>query len=712
MRTLLLLFLCPLFVSAQMDPAFVVRSNLNYTRIEAVGDGLFGFEKDDKYGYMDKNEKVVIPAIYSFENTSYKTIPSFMKGYAKVKKDGKYGIIDKTGKIIIPFDYETLSQVYYLPNYAIVSRKVGSQTLYGLVTANKTVIPLEYQGIEADSNLVRVKQDGKWGLLDITGKKILPAEYSALAAYPKEKVLRAEKDGKYGFIDLTGKWLFEKSKSVFTLYGCSQGMVLCTISDKYGYLDLQGNEVIITKYDYAYTFENNSLAKVGKKISPSSYTYTYGYIDKKGNEVIPMKYEKIDFFSNGLVAVKDPETNRFGYMDMTGKWIIKAIYLDGLGFDATGGAWVKMTDGKYHYINKTGKDLGIFEGSTFKNFNKDGYAVLEYGDYPYALIDKTGKTIRKIDDADGIYNFSEGIGGYKCKSSAKYGFIDVNGKILTPCNFSGFSAFADGVSRVETLVSGKTKYGFINAKGETILPLEYDDLRSLRDGWGVIKKDGNYFFVDKNGNQKEPPRKYDNIIEFRSGYAIGVINGLNNNPSVYYYINTSLKEEFSIEAIRAYQFWEDVAVVNSKNVYELMNKKGEIFKTLTGIENIKFSSDGMLAVREKGKWGFIDDKGNSIIPAKYDSCDSFKYGYGRFKVGDNWGIVDKSGNEIIEAKYTNIIPGENGVFAFFDKFWGVMDKTGKVLVSPRFYNITAFEKDKALARLGKSYTIVKSPLVK
>jgi len=41
-----------------------------------------------------------------------------------------------------------------------------------------------------------------------------------------------------------------------------------------------------------------------------------------------------------------------------------------------------------------------------------------------------------------------------------------------------------------------------------------------------------------------------------------------------------------------------------------------------------------------------------------------------------------------------------------------MDKTGKILVPPTYYTITTFEKDRALARLGKSYTILKSPLIK
>jgi hypothetical protein len=101
-----------------------------------------------------------------------------------------------------------------------------------------------------------------------------------------------------------------------------------------------------------------------------------------------------------------------------------------------------------------------------------------------------------------------------------------------------------------------------------------------------------------------------------------------------------------------------------------------------------------------------------VIAAKYDSCEQFKYGYGRFKLNGKWGILDKNGNEIIEAKYENILSGDNGVFTYYDKSWGIIDKTGKIVIVPTFYNISPFEKDRALARLGKSYTILKSPLAK
>jgi hypothetical protein len=716
MRLLLLLLLCPFITLAQINPVYVVKPNLSYAKLEASGDDMFGFEENGKFGYMDKNQKVIIPATYSFESTTYKNIPPFDKGYVVIKKDGKTGLLDKTGKVVVPFEYESLFLISSLNNHATVSKRIDGKIRYGIVsTSNKVVIPVEYEDMLADSNYVAVKQPGgKWGLLDITGKKIIPFEYTSLSVYPKDKAVKAEKDGKIIFMDLTGKTLFEKVKNVYTIYGVSQGMILTTVSSKYGFLDLKGEEVIITKYDNAFGFETVGMAKVARKVPGSSYTYKYGYIDKKGTEVIPITYETIGNFSNGLVYAKDPETNRYGYLDRTGKWALKPVYIEVTPFDVHGGAWVKMTDGQYHYINKTGKDHGAFAPTGgYKTFLADGYAVYEHADYPYGLIDKTGKVLKTIDDCEGIYNFSENIAGYKSKSTSKYGFVDFNGNKIIPAEYDGFTGFVEGVSKVDKTIDGKTKSGYIDTKGTVILPVEQTNLKGFRNGWGVLKKDNKHFFVDKKGNLTEAARNYDDLSEFRSGYAMARINGTGGALNTYYYINTDLKEELTITAKTAYPFWDNVAIIQKDTYYEIMDKKGNIIKTLSTVATLKFCTEGMMAVKEtNGKWGYIDEKGTPIVQAKYDSCEQFKYGYGRVRLNGKWGVVDKTGKEIFEPKYTNIVPGDNGLFIYYDNAWGIMDRTGKTISPPVFNNITIFEKDRAMVRLGKTYTIIKSPLVK
>lgn len=713
MKLLLPLLLTSCIASAQFNKKFVAKTDLFYDRLEYCGNGLFGFETNGKIGYMDVNEKVIIPANLDLKLYSSESIPSFTNGFAVIKQNGKQGVIDKTGKLVVPCDYSSL-WFYAKENLLKASKVSDGKTLYGLISLqNKVIIPLEYTSINLEKSWVTVGQKGKYGLKDLAGKDVLPIEYSSLVHYADENIIKAEKDGKYGFIDLKGNWLFEKTKSVYALFDCTNGLIKCKVNGKYGFLDKKGNEVITTRYDNADGFNEFGIARVSNTNADTKYKTLYGYINKKGEEVIPLKYEMLTSFTNGLANAKDPDTNRFGFLDKTGKWVLKPIYIYASNsFDNAGGAWVKMTDDKYHYINKTGADLGILDSAdvTSRSF-KDGYHVAANTNYPYALINQSGKIIKMIDDCDGIYSFSENFAGYKSKKTGQFGYIDLNGNKIGSAEFTGFSGFSEGVARVAKTINGKTKHGYINTRGEIVIPFDFDAATSFKDGWAVVTKDSTQFFIDRKGNLKAPPRKYNQLSEFKSGFSLGTIKN-ENGFSTYYYINTDLKEAFNITAKSAYAFWDDVAVINRDTVYELINKKGESIKILDDIDFLKFSNEEKLAARSNGKWGFIDMKGNRVTPFQYDSCDSFKDGYAKVQIAGKWGIIDKTGKTIIEPAYTNISIGENGIFIFYNSKWGIIDKNKTVLSREIFLTITSFVNNKALARLSKSFTILKSPLIK
>lgn len=74
-------------------------------------------KKNGKWGYVDRNDKEVIP--FEYESTNEKCLgfwptacdfcsPFSEDGYAPVCKDGKFGIIDKENNVIVPFEYERI----------------------------------------------------------------------------------------------------------------------------------------------------------------------------------------------------------------------------------------------------------------------------------------------------------------------------------------------------------------------------------------------------------------------------------------------------------------------------------------------------------------------------------------------------------------------------------------------------------------------------
>lgn len=96
-----------------------------YDEVFSFKEGLACVELDEKCGFIDDKNNVVIP----FE---YESALSFSEGYAVVVKDGKCGYIDKKNNLVIGFDFDAAT-------------------------------PFE-------GGVARVKKDGKWGVVDIKGE--------------------------------------------------------------------------------------------------------------------------------------------------------------------------------------------------------------------------------------------------------------------------------------------------------------------------------------------------------------------------------------------------------------------------------------------------------------------------------------------------------------------------------------------------------------
>jgi hypothetical protein len=98
----------------------------------------------------------------------------------------------------------------------------------------------------------------------------------------------------------------------------------------------------------------------------------------------------------------------------------------------------------------------------------------------------------------------------------------------------------------------------------------------------------------------------------------------------------------------------EFAQVYYKNAWHIIDKKGNfILDQRYGVgmyKNLCFSDNLAMSIKDN-KVGFIDFKGNQIIPNKFAGGHCFVFGYAPVSVGDKWGIIDRKGNFIIEPAY-------------------------------------------------------------
>ena len=134
------------------------------------------------------------------------------------------------------------------------------------------------------------------------------------------------------------------------------------------------------------------------------------------------------------------------------------------------------------------------------------------------------------------------------------------------------------------------------------------------------------------------------------------------------YINTSGKElcsyslskdDFSeigshcgnwVEAIKALSFCENRAAIFRDGLYGFIDEKGKEVVPAR-YERIFPFREGLAMVRRDKSWGYIDAKGKEVIACQYEDAWEFREGLAAVKRDDLWGYIDAKGKEVIACQY-------------------------------------------------------------
>ncbi|MDR7870803.1 MAG: WG repeat-containing protein [Tissierellaceae bacterium] len=133
----------------------------------------------------------------------------------------------------------------------------------------------------------------------------------------------------------------------------------------------------------------------------------------------------------------------------------------------------------------------------------------------------------------------------------------------------------------------------------------------------------------------------------------------------------------------------------------------EPFKSGQTYSMIWAFSEGRAVVRHgsfyNGKWGFIDENGEEVIPCIYDFALDFSEGLARVKRGGKAGYIDKNGEVVIPFVFNDggsfiegLAPVTNE-----DGKRGYIDKSGKLVIP--YHYIYAGQFSEGLARVSGDY---------
>ena len=126
------------------------------------------------------------------------------------------------------------------------------------------------------------------------------------------------------------------------------------------------------------------------------------------------------------------------------------------------------------------------------------------------------------------------------------------------------------------------------------------------------------------------------------------------------------------------------------------DKYGIIDKTGKVLVDFKYDyifddekKENMYKVKIADKTGYIDTNGNAIVPVKFKRIGAFTDDLAPATINNlDWGYVNKKGETVIPFEYNKALPFKNGYAVVFKNGkCGVIDKTGKIVVDIKYEHI-------------------------
>lgn len=114
------------------------------------------------------------------------------------------------------------------------------------------------QRVMSYNMMIVSNENGKMGILDLTGNSIVGYKYSEIVFNEYSQNFIVSNDDKYGIISKEGKTIVEPSYEYITIINYSPTLYAVKMSNKYGIIDKNGNIVINIEYDeIGYSKETN-----------------------------------------------------------------------------------------------------------------------------------------------------------------------------------------------------------------------------------------------------------------------------------------------------------------------------------------------------------------------------------------------------------------------------------------------------------------------
>ena len=292
-----------------------------------------------------------------------------------------------------------------------------------------------------------------------------------------------------------------------------------------------------------------------------------------------------------------------------------------------------------------------------------------------------------------------------CKKEDKYTLVDKTGIIKFEYLYDFIEPkFEEGFIKVWK----NKKYGFVNDIGQVIVPPLYDGAWGFREGIATVEQSRKWGCINKKGEIVIPFLSetaihfYDGKARIKQNDKFGMIDSLGKVIVAPEYWNVAIK------------FEENMLAVCDGRKYGFVNTKGDLVIPIV-YDGWQSFSEGLAGVLKGEKWGFVNKDGSIQIQIQYKSIRSFSEGVASVQRENKWYFIDKTGKNVIPFVYDCAYDFENGLcWVEQNGKKGYININGKIVIpliydriwtfsEKGFASMTRNGKDGFVDRSGKEY---------
>ena len=214
-------------------------------------------EYSEACGFKNSEGKIIVKAEYDFCGAFHDGMAYLLKKNLKSDSDGGYyiGYVNNSGELVIP---------------------VNIEADYGWMLDAR----------DFNEGLVAVLNKDQWGYMDKEGNTVIPFKYESASDF-SNALATVSKDYKYGAIDRSGKTVLDFKYSHLGEFKEGLASFTPANSEKSGFINAKGKEVIAPIWDQAMDF-SEGLAAVAKGDYDNA---KWGFVDTSGKVVIEPQYD-------------------------------------------------------------------------------------------------------------------------------------------------------------------------------------------------------------------------------------------------------------------------------------------------------------------------------------------------------------------------------------------------------------------------------------